>query len=279
MSGEQATDRNSEPDAPTPDDLRAAESPFAQFARQRQVFGLSVDDVAQQLKLAPRQIEALEAGDFARLPTGTFARGMLRNYARLLRLDAAPMLAALGERSSATAMPEQAVVLPDPVPFADGARRLNLAYLLISVAVLIAVGVLAFEWMRDNGRAAKLEFVPAAQTPLAPQTMVSSIAATPVIAAAETEAQAQPSPNPTPARAQRRINLSFERESWVEITDRAGRRLISQLNPAGSEQAIAGVPPFEVVIGNAQHVTLTYEDRPIDLMPHVKVEVARFTLE
>lgn len=279
MSGEQATDRNSEPDAPTPDDLRAAESPFAQFARQRQVFGLSVDDVAQQLKLAPRQIEALEAGDFARLPTGTFARGMLRNYARLLRLDAAPMLAALGERSSATAMPEQAVVLPDPVPFADGARRLNLAYLLISVAVLIAVGVLAFEWMRDNGRAAKLEFVPAAQTPLAPQTMVSSIAATPVIAAAETEAQAQPSPNPTPARAQRRINLSFERESWVEVTDRAGRRLISQLNPAGSEQAIEGVPPFEVVIGNAQHVTLTYEDRPIDLMPHVKVEVARFTLE
>jgi cytoskeleton protein RodZ len=277
MSGEQATDRNSEPDAPMPDDLRAAESPFAQFARQRQVLGLSVEDVAQQLKLAPRQIEALEAGDFARLPPGTFARGMLRNYARLLRLDAAPMLAALGERSSATAMPEQAVVLPDPVPFADGARRLNLAYLLISVGVLIAVGVLAFEWMRDNGRAAKLEFVPAAQTPPAPQTMVSSIAATPVIAAAETEAQ--PSPNPTPARAQGRINLSFGRESWVEITDRAGRRLISQLNPAGSEQAIEGVPPFEVVIGNAQHVTLTYEDRPIDLMSHVKVEVARFTLE
>lgn len=277
MSGEQATDRNSEPDAPTPEDLRAAESPFAQFARQRQVLGLSVEDVAQQVKLAPRQIEALEAGDFARLPTGTFARGMLRNYARLLRLDAAPMLAALGERSSATAMPEQAVVLPDPVPFADGARRLNLAYLLISVGVLVAVGVLAFEWMRDNGGAAKLEFVPAAQTPPVAQTMVSSIAATPVIAAAETEAQ--PSPNPTPARAQRRINLSFERESWVEITDRAGRRLISQLNPAGSEQAIEGVPPFEVVIGNAQHVMLTYEDRPIDLMPHVKVEVARFTLE
>lgn len=277
MSGEQASDRNSEPDAPAPDDLRAAESPFAQFAHQRQTLGLSLEDAAQRLKLAPRQIEALEAGDFAQLPTGPFARGMLRNYARLLRLDAAPMLAALGERSSATALPEQAVVLPDPVPFADGARRVNLTYLLISIGVLVAVGVLAFEWMRDSGGAAKLEFVPAAQTPPMAQTMVSSIAATPVIAAAET--QAQPSPNPTPARAQRRINLGFERESWVEITDRAGRRLISQLNPAGSAQAIEGVPPFEVVIGNAQHVTLTYEDRPIDLQPHVKVEVARFTLE
>ena len=220
---------------------------------------------------------------------------MLRSYARLLKLDPAPMLAALGERASATPLPEQAVVLPDPVPFADGTRRVNLAYLLISVGVLVAVGVLAFEWMRDSGGAAKLEFVPAAQAPPAPQlppapqpspapqTMVSSIAATQVVVAAESTAQAETGPNPVPtpapAAGQRRINLSFERESWVEITDRAGRRLISQLNPAGSEQAIEGVPPFEVIVGNAQHVKLTYDDRPIDLMPYVKVEVARFTLE
>jgi cytoskeleton protein RodZ len=34
-----------------------------------------------------------------------------------------------------------------------------------------------------------------------------------------------------------------------------------------------------MVIGNAHYVQLTYNDRPVDLMPHVKVEVARFTLE
>jgi hypothetical protein len=47
---------------------------------------------------------------------------------------------------------------------------------------------------------------------------------------------------------------------------------------AGSERVVVGVPPFNVVIGNAQHVKLSYNDQPVDLMPHVKVEVARLTL-
>ena len=254
---------------------------------------MTLDDIAQHLKFAPRQIEALEAGDFVPLPTGTFARGMLRSYARLLKLDPAPMLAALDRRTGAAPLPEEAVVLRDPVPFDDGARRVNLAYAALSLGILAAVAVLAFAWMHDSGDAAKLAFVPAARTPPAPQTLVSSAAATPVIVGAEPEVQvessananptataiADPNPEPAPAGGRRRINLQFERESWVEITDRGGRRLISQLNPAGSEQAIEGVPPFAVVVGNAQHVKLTYGNRSIDLMPYVKVEVARLTLE
>jgi cytoskeleton protein RodZ len=82
----------------------------------------------------------------------------------------------------------------------------------------------------------------------------------------------------TPA-GRHRIGLKFERESWVEIRNRDGKILTSQLNPAGSERTVEGLPPFEVVIGNAQHVRLSYDDQPVDLAPHVKVEVARFTLK
>jgi cytoskeleton protein RodZ len=32
------------------------------------------------------------------------------------------------------------------------------------------------------------------------------------------------------------------------------------------------------VIGNASHVKVTFNDRPIDLQPHTRVEVARLTL-
>jgi len=65
----------------------------------------------------------------------------------------------------------------------------------------------------------------------------------------------------------------------VEIRGRGDKLLASGLNPGGSEQTIEGKPPFSLVIGNAQHVRLSYDDRPIDLAPHVKVEVARFTLD
>jgi cytoskeleton protein RodZ len=39
--------------------------------------------VAQQLKLAPRQVRALEEENFGMLPGRTFTRGFMRNYARL----------------------------------------------------------------------------------------------------------------------------------------------------------------------------------------------------
>jgi cytoskeleton protein RodZ len=51
------------------------------------------------------------------------------------------------------------------------------------------------------------------------------------------------------------------------------------LNPAGTERVVEGVPPFSLVIGNARHVRLTYGEREIDLRPHTRVEVARFTLK
>ena len=81
------------------------------------------------------------------------------------------------------------------------------------------------------------------------------------------------------APGKRRISMKFERESWVEIRNRDGKILTSQLNPGGSERTVEGLPPFELIIGNAQHVRLSYDDQPIDLAPHVKVEVARFTLK
>ena len=63
------------------------------------------------------------------------------------------------------------------------------------------------------------------------------------------------------------------------MKDGAGRTLISSLNPAGSERTLRGQPPFEIVIGNAAAVKLTYDGKPVDLRPYTKVQVARFTLK
>src|SRR5471032_842319 len=74
---------------------RAEPLPTDAYAARRAELGLSLEDVANQLKFSPRLIEALEAGEFDKLPGGTFARGMLRSYAKLLKLDPAPILAQL----------------------------------------------------------------------------------------------------------------------------------------------------------------------------------------
>ena len=76
-----------------------------------------------------------------------------------------------------------------------------------------------------------------------------------------------------------RIVLRTEGEAWLEVKDGAGRMLISSLNPAGTERVVRGRAPFDIVIGNASSVKLTYDGKPVDLRPHTKVEVARFTLK
>ena len=53
----------------------------------RQLAGLSQEDIASKLKLSPRQIAAIETGDWSALPERTFTRGFMRNYARLVGVD------------------------------------------------------------------------------------------------------------------------------------------------------------------------------------------------
>jgi cytoskeleton protein RodZ len=101
--------------------------------------------------------------------------------------------------------------------------------------------------------------------------------------AADNAPDRQPA-KPVPAAAAgiggsgRRIELSFDRNSWVEVKDTSGRILFSQLNLAGSQQTIEGRAPFDLVIGNAAYVQLRYRDASVDLKPYTKAEVARLTL-
>ena len=71
---------------------KAALSPGATLATARTALGWSVDEVASQLKLAKRQIVAIEADDYASLPEPAVIRGFIRAYAKLLKLEVAPLL-------------------------------------------------------------------------------------------------------------------------------------------------------------------------------------------
>lgn len=269
------------------------------FARRREALGLSLDDVASQLKFSARQIEALEAGDFDRLPGGAFARGMMRSYARLLKLEPAEIIDQL---SAAGAKPqtalEEAVSLRTPIPFSEGGKHVNLVYMLLSVVILSVVAFFAIQWYQESSGTRKLAFVrpvsvvaPESSTPtqarapsMAPEaaTFASAGASPPAetTPAIEEKRVAQPVASVAPAMStgKGRITLRFEGQSWVEVKGAKGAVLISQLNPGGTEKVVEGDPPFELTIGNAMKVHLLYNDRPVDLKPHVNVDVARLTL-
>ncbi|MGI8925585.1 MAG: helix-turn-helix domain-containing protein [Tepidiformaceae bacterium] len=63
--------------------------------------GLTIDEVAQETRIPARFVEALEDDAFHELPAPVYVRGFLRSYASFLRVDSAPLLAALAEASGA----------------------------------------------------------------------------------------------------------------------------------------------------------------------------------
>lgn len=282
-------------DTPPP---AAPEPVGAVLARAREAAGLGQDETARRLKFAPRQLDALERGEWGRLPGGAAVRSMVRKYAQLLGLEADALVARVGEGQTLPDADRLAQRLRQPVPFADGSRRSNITYAVLSVALLAVVAAVVLEWRKESAESARLTFVSAAQQPAEParkepqRIELASTAPRTSAPAPQASAPAAQAGAPAPAGFSaaeeearvasggwRRIVLRFERESWVEITSGSGKLLVSHLHPAGSERVVVGVPPFSVVIGNAQHVKLTYNDQPVDLMPHVKVEVARLTLD
>jgi cytoskeleton protein RodZ len=79
------------------------QSPGAQLAATREAHGWTVEQVANQLNLAPRQIQAMESDNYAALPGLSIAKGFIRSYAKLLRIDATPLVAAVpGETANVT---------------------------------------------------------------------------------------------------------------------------------------------------------------------------------
>ena len=97
-------DREAQPaggSVPEPDAFVGA---GAQLEAAREAAGLSLDEVAQQLKLAPRQVQALEETTSRVLPGRTFVRGFVRNYARLLNLDPDLLVAHLPDAAHAPSL-------------------------------------------------------------------------------------------------------------------------------------------------------------------------------
>jgi cytoskeleton protein RodZ len=254
----------------------------------RDMQGLTLEDAAMRLRLMHRQVEAMETDDFESLGQPVFARGFVRNYARLLGLEPDALLARM-EGAPAEASPVSHVEPPLPRSWLTSPW---LMLLLLGLVLVVAVPVALYLWLNSEVDGSPSNPPPVVQTrpvpaaaPVAPLPAIAppdkpGATIVPAAPAAVTdvpaEAGAPAAPIPVAGSV---IHLEFGDEAWVEIKDASGRMLYRQLNPAGSNVDIDGQPPFDVVIGNAAQVRMTYNGRPIDLTPFIASTVARFTLE
>jgi cytoskeletal protein RodZ len=114
---------------------RERDSPLAAFGRwlsqERELRGLSREEVVRATRLAPAVVQALESGETSQVPPRAYAVGVLRTYAAAVGLDPDEVVLRYEE------------AWPAPLhPGPDEARRRR-ALLRAGVALAIAVGLLA----------------------------------------------------------------------------------------------------------------------------------------
>ncbi len=113
---------------------------------EREARDLSLQYVAEKLKLTPRQLLALEGDDFPALPGNTFVRGFVRNYARLLQIDPQPLLDHLAavlptERIQAAMPPVSDATALNATTYLDRQVRAWPVWLMVVLGLLLGAGV------------------------------------------------------------------------------------------------------------------------------------------
>ena len=266
-----------------------------QLCAAREARGLTVADVAKAIKLGRRQVEAIEADDWPSLPCTTIIRGFVRNYARLLELDPDHLMSVLDNLKMPQA-PELEMSVGTPVSIPQDGEVDRREYVrVLSGLIVLVLAVLAYFFLPQELLNSALSALKAAtqsrdvstetvitsgsdavkSTEVAVASPTTSVlpegSAAPPLQSAHVSASAQTSTNV--------LQFSFAQPSWVEVRDRGGQIIFSQLSQADSQREIEGQPPFALVIGNASHVTLKYKGRTVDLSLRSKDDVARLTLE
>ena len=281
----------------------------------REAAGLSVDDVALQLKLAPRQVKALEDDDFQHLPGRTFARGFARNYARFIQIDPDRVLALMPAGDSAPALERPSFAAArrpmGEIPVERTTKRSSSARVLLLFIALVAIAGGAFYYqyvlkaseVRRDAKATNVELPPTA-TASSPQSTQAGTSTTalpnPVATDSATPATAQPAapgsnasanpdtnvapssgtaPSPAAAATDATLVLSFKGTSWAEVKDANGRVILQMTGGAGMTQTVNGAPPFELSLGNAPEVAVTFRGQSLDLAPFTRGVVARVALK
>lgn len=103
----------------------------------REARQLPIADIARTLKLSERQLAALEADQWSALPGTTFVRGFVRNYARLLALDAGPLMEAL-DRQLEKPVARLDIPASSPTePMAGTSKKKDRSVMLLGLFVLL----------------------------------------------------------------------------------------------------------------------------------------------
>ncbi len=284
----------------------------------REKLGLAIHDVASNLKISSRQIEAIEADQFANLPESTIVRGFIRNYAKLLKIEAEPLLDAYNvlvpskEPLAFTIKPTSSMKVSSyKKPKTGRYIWLGLLILLVLASWLFYQNYIEKPSPTLPAGTEESEHLPQPALPAAERAEQSTIQQSPqqqsidiALPPATTSELPQPDnsanavlasstlPTETVANAalpelqsaqvlsdMAKLEFNANQETWISIVDEAGKQIYNKTIFAGSRESVAVKLPINVTVGNAGGTTMSMNNKLVDLAPHTRSNVARIQVD
>lgn len=119
---------------------------------------------------------------------------------------------------------------------------------------------------------------PVVATPATPATPAPAVPAVPAPVITAPIAPTAPAPAPAPVTGQGQVQLQFTADCWTQVTDGAGKVLVSGLKRKGESVSVSGKPPFSVRLGFARGAQVSYNGQVVDVAPFTSGETARLKL-
>lgn len=220
-----------------------------QFRAAREARGLSLSEVAEQIRIRSVYLGEIEAENWGAIGAPVYVRGFLRTYARFLGLDAEEAVAEFNKTSPAPAVSENIGLSNTSVRTDTAPRNLSPLLWIASAVAVVLVGFVIYNALalRSGGSRAGTAAVTAApaQTSAA---LPSNSAAAPASA------------SPAPALA-RTLQVNVVSGSWLRITVDGSVRIEGTF-PKGTTKVFHGRTAM-VRVGNAGGVDVVVNGKHV----------------
>ncbi len=229
------------------------------FRAAREARGLSLSDVAEQIRIRSVYLGAIEDENWSAIGAPVYTRGFLRTYARFLGLDPEEVVSEFNQiTASAPAAPHAPASTPSvSVSRLHEARPRNLSP-LIWIATLVAVALVAFVFYNEFTLHAR-------QTRTA--ALPSNTKASPAAAAADgspvpgASANVLTAPTASPIPQTKTLELRLSQASWIRVAV-DGSVSMEGTFPAGTARRFHGKNAV-VRLGNAGGVDVFVDGKHV----------------
>ena len=209
----------------------------------REAQGLSLAEIAARTRVPVRQLEAIEADNYAALPSITYSVGFAKAYARAVDLDevaiAREVRSASDQPSAARRTEYEAYAIDEPARVPS--RGLAIGTLIAAVLLLVGVGLFyGTNLFGDDDTAPAPVAETVAEEPLAPV-----VAAPPTV--------------PTGP-----VVLTATDEVWLKVYDMAGKTLFSGTLKAGEIYTVPADATAPLInVGRPDQLQITVGGAPV----------------